>query len=38
MDTNAIIAFVVDIINKILDLLKIDYELSFGEKAPVEGE
>ena len=38
MDTNAIIAFVVDIINKILDLLNIDYELSFGEKAPVEGE
>lgn len=26
---NDIIAFVVDIINKILDLLKIDYEFSF---------
>ena len=38
MDTNALITFIVDIINKILDLLKIDYEFSFGEKAPVEGE
>ncbi len=37
MEANAIIAFVVEIINKILDLLKIDYEFSFG--APeVEGE
>lgn len=32
MDTNAIIAFVVDIINKILGLLKIDYELKFEVK------
>ena len=38
MDTNAIIAFVVDIINKILDLLNIEYDFTFGEKAPVEGE
>ena len=33
MDTHAIIAFVVDIINKILDLLKIDYDFTFGPAA-----
>lgn len=32
MDTNAIIAFVVDVINKILGLLKIDYEFKFEAK------
>ena len=31
METKELIAFVVELINKILDLLKIDYELSFGE-------
>ena len=30
MDTNALIAFVVELINKILDLLKIEYDFSFG--------
>ena len=34
MDTTALIAFVVELINKILDFLKIDYDFSFGAKAP----
>ena len=38
MDTTALIAFVVELINKILDFLKIDYDFSFGAKAPVEDE
>jgi len=33
MDANAIIAFVVDIINRILALLNIDYVFSFGPEA-----
>ena len=33
MDTNLIITFVVDILNKIFELLNVEYRLSFGEKA-----
>lgn len=38
METNAIIAFVIDIINKILELLNIDYRVTVGEEeaAPEE--
>ena len=38
METNAIIAFVIDIINKILELLNIDYRVTVNEEeaAPEE--
>lgn len=38
MDSNALIAFVVEIINKVLKLLNISYELDFGAKAPEADE
>lgn len=36
MDTNALIAFIVDIINKILNLLNIEYEFKIEEVKDAE--
>ena len=36
MDTNALIAFIVDIINKILDLLNIEYDFNIEEVKDAE--
>lgn len=36
MDTNALIAFIVEIINKILDLLNIEYDFNIEEVKDAE--